>query len=92
MAYEGSVPYRAGTAEDACPGPAQPAARAPISLRTGRDSGPAPRSAPAPAWLPAACSGPVRLDRGSAGPLHGAGGFSAYPTITFRRIPVEEPV
>ncbi|MEJ8647706.1 hypothetical protein WKI65_06330 [Streptomyces sp. MS1.AVA.3] len=89
MAYEGSVPYRAGTEEDAAPGSAQPAARAPMSLRTGRDSGPAPRNAPAPSMLPAACSG---LDRGSVVPLHGTGGFSAYSTITFRRIPVEEPV
>ncbi|MFC9237631.1 hypothetical protein ACFTZK_14420 [Streptomyces decoyicus] len=92
MAYEGSVPYRAGTEENAGPGPAQPAARAPISPRTGRDSGPAPRNAPAPSMLPAACSGLLRPDRQSAGPLHGTGGFSAYSTITFRRIPVEEPV
>ncbi|KOG49060.1 hypothetical protein [Streptomyces decoyicus] len=94
MAYESSVPYRAGTEKDAGPGPAQPAARAPLSRRTGRGrgSGPAPRNAPAPARLPAACSGPVCLDRGSVGPLHGKGGFSAYSTITFRRIPVEEPV
>ncbi|MFJ5802865.1 hypothetical protein [Streptomyces decoyicus] len=92
MAYESSVPYRAGTEKDAGPGPAQPAARAPLSRRTGRGSGPAPRNAPAPARLPAACSGLVRLDRGSVGALHGKGGFSAYSTITFRRIPVEEPV
>ncbi|MET7796641.1 hypothetical protein [Streptomyces decoyicus] len=92
MAYESSVPYRAGTEENAGPGPAQPAARAPMSRRTGRASGPAPRNAPAPSRLPAARSGLVRLDRGSVGPLHGTGGFSAYSTITFRRIPVEEPV
>ncbi|MFC9229835.1 hypothetical protein ACFTZI_12850 [Streptomyces decoyicus] len=92
MAYEGSVPYRAGTEENAGPGPAQPAARAPMPLRTGPDSAPPPRNAPAPSMLPAACSGLVRLGRGSAGPLHGPGGFSAYSTITFRRIPVEEPV
>ncbi|MEU9484608.1 hypothetical protein AB0D83_13245 [Streptomyces decoyicus] len=99
MAHEGSVPYRAGTEENAGPGPAQPAARAPLSPRTGRDNGPAPwkapassRLPPAPSLLPAACSGLVRLDRGSAGPLHGTGGFSAYSTIRFRRIPVEEPV
>ncbi|MEV5123043.1 hypothetical protein AB0K49_09550 [Streptomyces decoyicus] len=95
MAYEGSVPYRAGAERDARPGPAQPAARAPmppLSARTGSDDGPAPRKAPAPSLLPAACSGLVRLDRGSAKPLHGTGGFSAYSTITFRRIPVEEPV
>ncbi|MGW2023260.1 hypothetical protein [Streptomyces decoyicus] len=95
MAYEGSVPYRAGTERDARPRPAQPAARVPmppLSPRTGRDNGPAPPKAPAPFLLPAACFGLVRLDRGSAGPLHGTGGFSAYSTITFRRIPVEEPV
>ncbi|WP_405410201.1 hypothetical protein [Streptomyces decoyicus] len=91
MAYEGSVPYRAGTEEDVGPGPAQPAARAPMSPRTGRDSGPAPRNAPAPARFPAARSALVRLGRGS-GPLHGPGGFRTYSTITFRRIPVEEPV
>ena len=93
MAYEGSVPYRAGTAGDACPGPAQPAARCPaIPAHPRRGSGPAPRSAPAPARLPAACSGPVRLDRGSVGLLYETGDFSAYSTITFRRIPVEELV
>ncbi|MFF7698512.1 hypothetical protein [Streptomyces lydicus] len=41
--------------------------------------------------LPAACSDLVRLGPDSVGLLHGTGDFSAYSTITFRRIPVEEP-
>lgn len=41
--------------------------------------------------LPAAYSDLVRLDRDSVGLLYETGDFSAYSTITFRRIPVEEP-
>ncbi|MER7160108.1 exo-alpha-sialidase, partial [Streptomyces lydicus] len=41
--------------------------------------------------LPAACSDLVRLGPDTVGLLHGTGDFSAYSTITFRRIPVEEP-
>lgn len=41
--------------------------------------------------VPPAYSDLVRLDRDSVGLLYETGDFSAYSTITFRRIPVEEP-
>lgn len=41
--------------------------------------------------LPAGYSDLVRLDRDSVGLRYETGDFSAYSTITFRRIPVEEP-
>ncbi len=41
--------------------------------------------------LPGACSDLVRLDPDTVGLLPETGDFSAYSTITFRRIPVEEP-
>ncbi|MGW7490512.1 hypothetical protein [Streptomyces sp. NPDC054786] len=91
MAYESSVPYRAGTEGNTGPGPARPSARAPIPPRTARDVAPARGSAPTVPGLPAPCSGLPHPEHGSAGPLHATGGFSAYSTITFRRIPVEEP-
>ncbi|WP_432146023.1 sialidase family protein [Streptomyces sp. bgisy084] len=84
-------------------GPAHPSARALMTLRTSRDGGltmgvpPRERSR---AWgrtahtvtgLPAAYSDLVRLDRDSVGLLYETGDLSAYSTITFRRIPVEEP-
>ncbi|MFE0377991.1 exo-alpha-sialidase [Streptomyces inhibens] len=72
-------------------GPAHPAARALMTLRTSRDAGLTWRHAHTVAGLPAAYSDLVRLDRGSVGLLYETGDFSAYSTITFRRIPVEEP-
>ncbi|MFJ3955910.1 hypothetical protein ACIPXV_38760 [Streptomyces libani] len=56
-----------------------------------RDGGLTWRTAHTVGGLPAACSDLVRLDRDSVGLLHETGDFSAYSTITFRRIPVEEP-
>ncbi|MGP8302259.1 sialidase family protein [Streptomyces inhibens] len=72
-------------------GPAHPAARALMTLRTSRDAGLTWHHAHTVAGLPAAYSDLVRLDRGSVGLLYETGDFSAYSTITFRRIPVEEP-
>ncbi|MCQ8195249.1 glycoside hydrolase, partial [Streptomyces sp. RCU064] len=42
--------------------------------------------------LPAAYSDLVRLDDATVGLLYETGDFSAYSTITFRRIPTEELV
>ncbi|MYT17291.1 hypothetical protein YWIDRAFT_06899 [Streptomyces sp. SceaMP-e96] len=72
-------------------GPAHPAARALMTLRTSRDGGLTWRTAHTVGGLPAAYSDLVRLDRHSVGLLYETGDFSAYSTITFRRIPVEEP-
>ncbi|MCW7989514.1 hypothetical protein XF35_30800 [Streptomyces platensis subsp. clarensis] len=72
-------------------GPAHPAARALMTLRTSRDGGLTWRTAHTVGGLPAAYSDLVRLDRHTVGLLYETGDFSAYSTITFRRIPVEEP-
>ncbi|MGW1376422.1 sialidase family protein [Streptomyces sp. NPDC002446] len=72
-------------------GPAHPAARALMTLRTSRDGGLTWHPAHTVSGLPAAYSDLVRLDRDSVGLLYETGDFSAYSTITFRRIPVEEP-
>ncbi|MFI0790448.1 hypothetical protein ACH4Q6_33195 [Streptomyces lydicus] len=72
-------------------GPAHPAARALLTLRAGRDGGLTRPAAQPVSGLPAACSDLVRLDRDTVGLLHETGDSSAYSTITFRRIPVEEP-
>lgn len=72
-------------------GPAHPSARALMTLRTSHDGGLTWRPAHTVTGLPAACSDLVRLDRDSVGLLYETGHFSAYSTITFRRIPVEEP-
>ncbi|BCK71656.1 hypothetical protein Spla01_05474 [Streptomyces platensis] len=62
-----------------------------MTLRAGRDGGLTWRTAHTVTGLPAACSDLVRLDRDSVGLRYETGDFSAYSTITFRRIPVEEP-
>ncbi|MFE7784624.1 sialidase family protein [Streptomyces nigrescens] len=72
-------------------GPAHPAARALMTLRTSRDGGLTWRTVHTVGGLPAAYSDLVRLDRHSVGLLYETGDFSAYSTNTFRRIPVEEP-
>ncbi|GHG80366.1 hypothetical protein GCM10010513_58440 [Streptomyces glebosus] len=72
-------------------GPAHPSARALMTLRASRDGGLTRRTAHTVTGLPAACSDLVRLDRDSVGLLYETGDFSACSTITFRRIPVEEP-
>ncbi|WP_405837840.1 glycoside hydrolase [Streptomyces platensis] len=75
-------------------GPAHPSARALMTLRASRDGGLTWRTAHTVTGLPAACSDLVRLDRldrDSVGLRYETGDFSACSTITFRRIPVEEP-
>ncbi|MFF8313090.1 hypothetical protein [Streptomyces lydicus] len=109
MAYESSMPYRAGTEGypsfripavvrtrsgtvlAVAEGRVSSAARAPLTLRAGRDGGLTRPTAQPVSGLPAACSALVRLDPETVGPLHETGDLSAYSTITFRRIPVEEP-
>ncbi|MFG2289963.1 hypothetical protein ACGFOU_28305 [Streptomyces sp. NPDC048595] len=100
---QGSTLHLDGSGTLLFSGPAHPAARALMTVRASRDGGltmgvpPRERSR---AWgrtahtvggLPAAYSDLVRLDRDSVGLLYETGDFSAYSTITFRRIPVEEP-
>ncbi|UZJ31643.1 sialidase family protein [Streptomyces endophytica] len=72
-------------------GPAHPDARALMTLRTSRDAGLTWRTVHTTGGLPAGYSDLVRLDRDTVGLLYETGDFSAYSTITFRRIPVEEP-
>ncbi|MFJ9408379.1 exo-alpha-sialidase [Streptomyces sp. NPDC101393] len=72
-------------------GPAHPAARALMTVRTSRDGGATWRTAHTVSGLPAAYSDLVRIDAETVGLLYETGDFSAYSTITFRRIPVEEP-
>ncbi|MGA5562825.1 hypothetical protein ACPCUV_16835 [Streptomyces platensis] len=70
---------------------ATPSARALMTLRTRHDGGLTWRPARPVTRLPAASCDLVRLDRDSVGLRHEMGDLSAYSTITFRRIPVEEP-
>ncbi|MFI9258248.1 exo-alpha-sialidase [Streptomyces sioyaensis] len=73
-------------------GPAHPAARALMTVRTSRDNGLTWCGAYPVARLPAGYSDLVRLDRDTLGLLYETGDFSAYSTLTFRRIPVEDLV
>ncbi|MFJ9866172.1 exo-alpha-sialidase [Streptomyces sp. NPDC101165] len=68
--------------------PADPAARALMTLRVSGDGGTTWRKALSVDGLPAAYSDLVRVDRGTVGLLYETGDFSAYETITFRRVPV----
>ncbi|MET9297408.1 sialidase family protein [Streptomyces sp. NPDC003077] len=71
-------------------GPADPAARALMTVRHSHDRGLTWRVAHTVSGLPAAYSDLVRIDDATVGLLYETGDFSAYSTITFRRIPVEE--
>ncbi|WP_346173827.1 sialidase family protein [Streptomyces cuspidosporus] len=71
-------------------GPADPAHRALMTVRASRDGGVTWRPAHTVDGLPAAYSDLVRIDDATVGLLYETGDFSAYSTITFRRIPVEE--
>ncbi|MEV0279327.1 sialidase family protein [Streptomyces sp. NPDC050610] len=71
-------------------GPADPSYRALMTVRASRDSGLTWRPVHTASGLPAAYSDLVRVDAGTVGLLYETGDFSAYSTITFRRIPVEE--
>ncbi|AQW50339.1 exo-alpha-sialidase [Streptomyces violaceusniger] len=71
-------------------GPADPAYRALMTVRTSFDGGVTWRTGHTVNGLPAAYSDLVRLDDATVGLLYETGDFSAYSTITFRRIPTEE--
>ncbi|MEV5777107.1 sialidase family protein [Streptomyces antimycoticus] len=73
-------------------GPADPAYRALMTVRTSHDGGVTWRPTHTVNGLPAAYSDLVRLDEATVGLLYETGDFSAYSTITFRRIPTEELV
>ncbi|MGW4567442.1 sialidase family protein [Streptomyces sp. NPDC004561] len=68
--------------------PADPAARALMTIRASGDGGTTWRDAFAVDGLPAAYSDLVRADRDTVGLLYETGDFGAYETITFRRVPV----
>jgi sialidase-1 len=71
-------------------GPADPAARALMTVRASHDQGVTWKPVHTVDGLPAAYSDLVRVDDEHVGLLYETGDFSAYSTITFRRIPVEE--
>ncbi len=71
-------------------GPADPDARALMTVRASRDRGLTWYPAHTVDGLPAAYSDLVRIDPATVGLLYETGDFSAYATLTFRRIPVEE--
>ncbi|MET7894862.1 sialidase family protein [Streptomyces mirabilis] len=69
-------------------GPADPAARALMTVRASADGGTTWRPAHTVDGLPAAYSDLVRVDGATVGLLYETGDFGPYETITFRRIPV----
>ncbi|MFF1697118.1 exo-alpha-sialidase [Streptomyces sp. NPDC058257] len=69
-------------------GPADPGFRALMTVRRSRDGGTTWQDAYTVDGLPAAYSDLVRADEDTVGLLYETGDFSAYETITFRRIPV----
>lgn len=71
-------------------GPADPSARAALTLRVSTDHGATWRSALALSGLPAAYSDLVQLGPNTVGVLYETGNFGANETITFRRVPVTQ--
>ncbi|MET8676391.1 sialidase family protein [Streptomyces sp. NPDC004647] len=71
-------------------GPADPGFRALMTVRASRDRGVTWSPVHTVDGLPAAYSDLVRVDDECVGVLYETGDFSAYTTITFRRILVEE--
>lgn len=69
-------------------GPADPGFRALMTVRRSHDGGITWQDAYTVDGLPAAYSDLVRVDDETVGLLYETGDFSAYETITFRRIPV----
>ncbi|MEU6802851.1 sialidase family protein [Streptomyces neyagawaensis] len=69
-------------------GPADPGFRALMTVRASSDHGTTWRVVHTVDGLPAAYSDLVRVDEHTVGLLYETGDFSAYETITFRRIPV----
>lgn len=70
-------------------GPADPAARAALTLRVSTDQGATWRTALALSGLPAAYSDLIQLDASTIGVLYETGNFGTYETITFRRVPIQ---
>ncbi|MGW1022272.1 sialidase family protein [Streptomyces sp. NPDC002577] len=71
-------------------GPADPGFRALMTIRSSTDGGTTWRTAYTVDGLPAAYSDLVRVDASTVGLLYETGDFSAYETITFRRVPVAD--
>ncbi len=71
-------------------GPADPAARAAMTIRTSRDQGATWQPSLAISGLPAAYSDLVQIDRNTIGLLYETGDFSANETITFRRLALKD--
>ncbi|MEU9346495.1 sialidase family protein [Streptomyces sp. NPDC048278] len=69
-------------------GPGDPATRALMTIRASADGGITWRPAYPVDGLPAAYSDLARIDAATVGLLYETGDFSAYTTITFRRVPV----
>lgn len=69
-------------------GPADPGARALMTVRAGTGHGTTWRPVHTVDGLPAAYSDLVRADEATVGLLYETGDFGPYETITFRRIPV----
>lgn len=70
--------------------PADPAARALMTIRASTDGGTTWRPVHTVDGLPAAYSDLVRIDAGTVGLLYETGDFGPYETITFRRVPVTQ--
>lgn len=71
-------------------GPADPAARALMTIRASTDGGLTWRSAHTVSGLPAAYSDLARIDDATVGLLYETGDFGPYETIAFRRVPVTD--
>ncbi|WP_030688059.1 sialidase family protein [Streptomyces sp. NRRL B-1347] len=69
-------------------GPADPGFRAQMSIRRSDDHGTTWQPVHTVDGLPAAYSDLVRVDEDTIGLLYETGDFSAYETITFRRVPL----
>ncbi|WP_405653749.1 exo-alpha-sialidase [Streptomyces sp. RK9] len=69
-------------------GPADPGFRARMSIRKSHDGGTTWHPAHTVDGLPAGYSDLARLDDDTVGLLYETGDFSAYETITFRRVPL----
>jgi sialidase-1 len=71
-------------------GPADPAARAAMTIRVSHDQGRTWVAGPAMSGWPAAYSDLVPLDRNTIGLLYETGRATSTDTITFRRVPLTE--
>ncbi len=71
-------------------GPADPAARALMTIRASTDGGITWRPVHTVDGLPAAYSDLARIDAETVGLLYETGDFGAYETVTFRRVPVTQ--